>query len=141
MNWLLPEYLADALPAEAARIERLRRTVLDHFRSRGEISLKMRESSVVACMTTPDTDRELSLFHINTDGALICWPVTLQDQFERAGLERELGTAYEKDLSQFLTRRTGRNIECPVKSVAVEPFIAVVDEFIEKILKAVAQGD
>lgn len=35
MNWLLPEYLADALPAEAARIEGLRRTVLDHFRSRG----------------------------------------------------------------------------------------------------------
>lgn len=35
MNWLLPEYLADALPAEAARIERLRRTVLDHFRGRG----------------------------------------------------------------------------------------------------------
>jgi ATP phosphoribosyltransferase regulatory subunit len=25
MNWLLPEYLADALPAEAARIESLRR--------------------------------------------------------------------------------------------------------------------
>ena len=35
MNWLLPEYLADALPAEAARIESLRRSVLDHFRSYG----------------------------------------------------------------------------------------------------------
>ncbi len=35
MNWLLPEYIADALPAEAARIERLRRIVLDHFRVRG----------------------------------------------------------------------------------------------------------
>ena len=35
MNWLLPEYLADALPAEAARIESLRRNVLDHFRGRG----------------------------------------------------------------------------------------------------------
>lgn len=35
MNWLLPEYIADALPAEAARIERLRRAVLDHFRVRG----------------------------------------------------------------------------------------------------------
>lgn len=35
MNWLLPEYLADALPAEAARIENLRRTVLDHCRARG----------------------------------------------------------------------------------------------------------
>lgn len=35
MNWLLPEYIADALPAEAARIEQLRRVVLDHFRTRG----------------------------------------------------------------------------------------------------------
>jgi ATP phosphoribosyltransferase regulatory subunit len=35
MNWLLPEYIADALPAEAERIERLRRTVLDHFRGHG----------------------------------------------------------------------------------------------------------
>lgn len=35
MNWLLPEYIADALPAEAAGIEILRRTVLDHFRGRG----------------------------------------------------------------------------------------------------------
>jgi ATP phosphoribosyltransferase regulatory subunit len=35
MNWLLPEYIADALPAEATRIEGLRRVVLDHFRARG----------------------------------------------------------------------------------------------------------
>lgn len=35
MNWLLPEYIADALPAEAARIERLRRLALDHFKARG----------------------------------------------------------------------------------------------------------
>ena len=35
MNWLLPEYLADALPHEAAQIERLRRAVLDLFRVSG----------------------------------------------------------------------------------------------------------
>ncbi|MGB4674381.1 MAG: ATP phosphoribosyltransferase regulatory subunit [Azovibrio sp.] len=35
MNWLLPENLADALPQEAARIETLRRAVLDLFRGRG----------------------------------------------------------------------------------------------------------
>jgi len=35
MNWLLPEHIADALPLEAARIETLRRTVLDHFTQRG----------------------------------------------------------------------------------------------------------
>ncbi len=32
MNWLLPECIADELPHDAARIERLRRTVLDLFR-------------------------------------------------------------------------------------------------------------
>ncbi len=35
MNWLLPEYLADALPHEAARIERLRRAILDVFSCHG----------------------------------------------------------------------------------------------------------
>ena len=35
MNWLLPEYLADALPAEAHNIERLRRQTLDLFRVHG----------------------------------------------------------------------------------------------------------
>lgn len=35
MNWLLPESIADALPAEATRIEALRRNVLDLFRGRG----------------------------------------------------------------------------------------------------------
>ena len=35
MNWLLPEYIADALPREAERIERLRRQLLDLFRTHG----------------------------------------------------------------------------------------------------------
>lgn len=35
MNWLLPEYLADALPAEALALESARRRLLDHFRGRG----------------------------------------------------------------------------------------------------------
>ena len=34
-NWLLPEYVEDILPAEAARIERLRRTILDLFAVQG----------------------------------------------------------------------------------------------------------
>lgn len=35
MNWLLPEALSDVLPGEAARIERLRRELLDLFRASG----------------------------------------------------------------------------------------------------------
>src|SRR5438876_8377336 len=31
MRWLLPEYIEDILPAEAARIEQLRRKILDLF--------------------------------------------------------------------------------------------------------------
>ncbi|HQO15806.1 MAG TPA: ATP phosphoribosyltransferase regulatory subunit [Methylotenera sp.] len=34
-NWLLPEYLEDVLPAEALRIETLRRTLLDLFKVHG----------------------------------------------------------------------------------------------------------
>ena len=34
-NWLLPEYIEDVLPAEAARIEMLRRTLLDLFKVHG----------------------------------------------------------------------------------------------------------
>ena len=35
MRWLLPEYIEDILPAEAARIERLRRAILDLFAGAG----------------------------------------------------------------------------------------------------------
>lgn len=34
-NWLLPEYIEDVLPAEAARIETLRRSLLDLFKVHG----------------------------------------------------------------------------------------------------------
>ncbi|MGH8730827.1 MAG: ATP phosphoribosyltransferase regulatory subunit, partial [Burkholderiales bacterium] len=34
-KWLLPEYIEDILPAEAARVERLRRRILDLFFSHG----------------------------------------------------------------------------------------------------------
>ena len=34
-RWLLPEYIEDVLPAEARRIEALRRTLLDLFRTHG----------------------------------------------------------------------------------------------------------
>ncbi|HSW22506.1 MAG TPA: ATP phosphoribosyltransferase regulatory subunit, partial [Burkholderiaceae bacterium] len=33
--WLLPEHIADVLPAQARRIEELRRTLLDLTRSYG----------------------------------------------------------------------------------------------------------
>src|SRR6476659_2542983 len=33
-NWLLPESIDDVLPDEAARLEALRRTLLDHFGAR-----------------------------------------------------------------------------------------------------------
>ncbi|HUJ87293.1 MAG TPA: ATP phosphoribosyltransferase regulatory subunit [Burkholderiales bacterium] len=35
MRWLLPEYIEDILPAEAARIEALRRAILDQFAHHG----------------------------------------------------------------------------------------------------------
>src|SRR6266542_1018236 len=34
-KWILPEHIEDVLPAEAERLEALRRTLLDHFRAHG----------------------------------------------------------------------------------------------------------
>lgn len=34
-NWLLPEHIEDVLPAEAMRVEQLRRVLLDHFAAHG----------------------------------------------------------------------------------------------------------
>ena len=34
-NWLLPEAIDDVLPNEAARLEALRRMLLDHFAAQG----------------------------------------------------------------------------------------------------------
>ena len=35
LRWVLPEYIQDALPAEAAKLESLRRRLLDDFRLNG----------------------------------------------------------------------------------------------------------
>ncbi|MFM1859198.1 MAG: hypothetical protein RL133_698 [Pseudomonadota bacterium] len=34
-TWLLPDHISDVLPTEALRVERLRRTLLDHYAARG----------------------------------------------------------------------------------------------------------
>jgi ATP phosphoribosyltransferase regulatory subunit len=65
MNWLLPEHLADALPAEAARIERLRRTVLDHFRSRGfELVMPPMLEYLESLLTGAGQDLKLRTFNL-----------------------------------------------------------------------------
>lgn len=65
MNWLLPEYLADALPAEAARIERLRRTVLDHFRSHGyELVMPPMLEYIESLLTGAGQDLQLRTFKL-----------------------------------------------------------------------------
>jgi ATP phosphoribosyltransferase regulatory subunit len=65
MNWLLPEYLADALPAEAARIEGLRRCVLDHFRSRGyEMVMPPMLEYLESLLTGAGQDLKLRTFNL-----------------------------------------------------------------------------
>ncbi len=65
MNWLLPEYLADALPNEAARIERLRRTLLDHFRGRGfELVMPPMLEYLESLLTGAGQDLQLRTFKL-----------------------------------------------------------------------------
>ena len=65
MNWLLPEYLADALPHEAAQIERLRRLLLDTFRSHGyELVMPPLLEHLDSLLTGSGTDLSLKTFKL-----------------------------------------------------------------------------
>lgn len=64
-NWLLPEYIEDILPAEAARIERLRRRVLDLFGTWGyELVMPPLLEYVESLLTGTGHDLDLRTFKL-----------------------------------------------------------------------------
>jgi len=65
MNWLLPEYIADALPQEAMQIERLRRKVLDLFRVHGyELVMPPLLEYLDSLLTGSGSDLKLKTFKL-----------------------------------------------------------------------------
>ncbi|MDR2613884.1 MAG: ATP phosphoribosyltransferase regulatory subunit, partial [Candidatus Accumulibacter sp.] len=65
MNWLLPEHIADALPHEAARIEHLRRTILDLFRAHGyELVMPPMLEYLDSLLTGTGSDLKLRTFKL-----------------------------------------------------------------------------
>ena len=65
MNWLLPEYTADALPDEAAQIECLRRQVLDLFRGHGyELVMPPMLEYLDSLLTGSGSDLKLRTFKL-----------------------------------------------------------------------------
>jgi ATP phosphoribosyltransferase regulatory subunit len=65
MNWLLPEYIADALPQEARQIERLRRKVLDLFRVHGyELVMPPLLEYLESLLTGSGSDLKLRTFKL-----------------------------------------------------------------------------
>jgi ATP phosphoribosyltransferase regulatory subunit len=64
-NWALPEYIADVLPAEAARIEAARRRFLDTFRAHGyELVIPPLLEYVDSLFTGTGHDMELLTFKL-----------------------------------------------------------------------------
>jgi ATP phosphoribosyltransferase regulatory subunit len=65
MRWLLPEYFEDILPEEAARIERLRRMLLDLFAGRGyELVMPPLLEYVESLLTGTGHDLDLRTFKL-----------------------------------------------------------------------------
>jgi len=65
MRWLLPEYFEDILPEEAARIERLRRLLLDLFAGRGyELVMPPLLEYVESLLTGTGHDLDLRTFKL-----------------------------------------------------------------------------
>ena len=64
-KWLLPEYIEDILPAEAARVERLRRRILDLFFSHGyELVIPPMLEYVDSLLTGTGHDLDLRTFKL-----------------------------------------------------------------------------
>ena len=64
-TWVLPEYIEDILPPEAARIERLRRDVLDLFRTHGyELVMPPLLEYVESLLTGTGHDLDLRTFKL-----------------------------------------------------------------------------
>ncbi len=64
-NWLLPEYIADVLPAEARKIEDLRRLVLDNFRLYGyELVIPPMLEYLESLLTGAGQDTDLYTFRL-----------------------------------------------------------------------------
>ena len=64
-TWVLPEYIEDILPAEAARIERLRRDLLDLFAERGyELVMPPLLEYVDSLLTGTGHDLDLRTFKL-----------------------------------------------------------------------------
>ena len=64
-KWALPEYIADVLPPEARRIEKLRRILQDSFRAHGyELTLPPLLEYVDSLFTGTGHDMELSTFKL-----------------------------------------------------------------------------
>jgi ATP phosphoribosyltransferase regulatory subunit len=64
-NWLLPEYIADVLPAEARKMEDLRRVVLDNFRLYGyELVITPMLEYLESLLTGAGQDTELNTFKL-----------------------------------------------------------------------------
>ena len=64
-NWLLPEYIADVLPAEARKIEDLRRTLLDNFQLYGyELIMPPMLEYLESLLTATGQDTDLYTFRL-----------------------------------------------------------------------------
>ena len=64
-NWLLPEYIADVLPAEARKIEDLRRVLLDNFRQYGyELIMPPMLEYLESLLTATGQDTDLHTFRL-----------------------------------------------------------------------------
>lgn len=126
-------------PARVIPVKR----IFDHFNDFSTVNLKPRQSSFTARLVVPDSDIQISLFFINTDGRLTCWPKIINEQLENAGLDPSLGISYEKQIGRLLIHKTKKQeIYCQVENLDIDEFFTIVDEFINQVLKEkLPEGD
>jgi hypothetical protein len=110
--------------------------IIEHFRGKESVLIKPMEGSISVCLAVPGSSQRITLFLINTDGAILCWPWTISGQLKRAGLDGEQYASYYQGLLPLLPGRNKIAIYAPVEQVDGAVLFGVVEAFIEQVLAA-----
>ena len=114
--------------------------ILEYFHQNSDIVFKMRETAIVARLDLPNSDQRLSLFFIDKNGLLECWSFVLISKLQEQGLDQQLGIDYVAQLQMILNqKRKEFSIYSPIENIEVDRLIPIVEDFVQKVLKAEAQ--
>jgi hypothetical protein len=111
------------------------RKIIDYYRDNPPAFLKIRDNSIAVRVYAPESGNKLSMFFIRTNGVIECWPMTIDNQFERFELDKKVMKTFLENMRRILPNSKGVNsIFQHTKDIDTDEFFSIIDELIEDLL-------